>query len=278
MSTQTARTAQSAPDAVIRYVGRAGDRNDAAVAATAQLADALGSRLSVPVTTVAQPRPPLGSGWEAELDAARADLRGLADRFREALAAGAGPVAALTRCAAALATLPEVARAHPGVVVVWFDAHADLNTPTSTPTGYLGGLALSGPLGLWDSGLGAGVEHAVLVGTRDVDPEEQRLVADGAVGHVPVGGSMAEQLADAVAGRPVYVHIDCDVLEPGTVPTEYQVPDGMTLAQLEACAAALVRTDVVGLEVAELQASDGDDGSARRLVTALEPLLAVLER
>lgn len=278
MSTQTARTAQSAPDAVIHYVGRAGDRNDAAVAATAQLADALGSRLSVPVTTVAQPRPPLGSGWEAELDAARADLRGLADRFREALAAGAGPVAALTRCAAALATLPEVARAHPGVVVVWFDAHADLNTPASTPTGYLGGLALSGPLGLWDSGLGAGVEHAVLVGTRDMDPEEQRLVADGAVGRVPVGGSMAEQLADAVAGRPVYVHIDCDVLEPGTVPTEYQVPDGMTLAQLEACAAALVRTDVVGLEVAELQASDGDDGSARRLVTALEPLLAVLER
>ena len=59
--------------------------------------------------------------------------------------------------------------------MVWFDAHADLNTPSTTPTGYLGGLALSGPLGWWNSGLGAGLQprNAVLVGVRDVDTHEK---------------------------------------------------------------------------------------------------------
>jgi arginase family enzyme len=53
-------------------------------------------------------------------------------------------------------TLPVMARYHPDALVVWFDAHGDLNTPESTTTDYLGGLALSGPVGMWESGLGSG--------------------------------------------------------------------------------------------------------------------------
>jgi arginase family enzyme len=67
--------------------------------------------------------------------------------------------------------------------VIWFDAHADLNTPDVTTTGYLGGLALSGPLGRWDSGLGTGLtaDSRLLVGTRDIDVAEQKLIDDGTV-------------------------------------------------------------------------------------------------
>jgi len=38
---------------------------------------------------------------------------------------------------------------------------------------------------------------------------------------VKVGPGQAEELHRVVAGRPVYVHIDCDVLEPGLALTNY---------------------------------------------------------
>lgn len=59
----------------------------------------------------------------------------------------------------------------------------------------------------------------------------------------------------AVGERPVYVHLDCDVLAPGVVPTEYAVPDGLTLDELHAACAALAVGEVVGLEVAEFEAT-----------------------
>lgn len=91
---------------------------------------------------------------------------------------------------------------------------------------------------------------------------------------VPVATDMAEQLREVIAGRPVYVHIDCDVLAPGTVPTDYLVPGGVTLAQLRDCAAVLAESEVVGIEVGELEAVDPSDPSpARLIVEALAPLL-----
>ncbi|WP_275477567.1 arginase family protein [Aureimonas ureilytica] len=42
-----------------------------------------------------------------------------------------------SRCAVSIATLPVVAKHHPDACVVWFDTHADLNTPESTTSGYL---------------------------------------------------------------------------------------------------------------------------------------------
>ena len=87
----------------------------------------------------------------------------------------------------------------------------------------LGGLALSGRLRRWDSGLGVGLTaDSAMVGTRDIDAREQ-LIDDGIVTVVPVGTGMDKKLATAIDARPVYVRIDCDVLDTGTVPTDYRV-------------------------------------------------------
>lgn len=266
--------------ALTHFAARCGDHNDRAMQASALLAQVLAERLGTAPTVVGEPSRSEPGPWDEELAIALPVLREMAAHLDVLLAAGCRPVTALSRCAVALATLPVVARHHPEAVVVWFDAHADLNTPADTATGYLGGLALSGPLGLWDSGLGAGLgtDQAVLVGARDLDAPEQRRVRDGGVALVPVGDRTADELRQVVAGRPVYVHIDCDVLEPGIVPTDYAVPGGMTLDQLTDCAQALAESMVVGLEVGELEAidtgGDHDDAApARRIVTALEPLL-----
>jgi len=271
-------TAAGTGVALLHYAGRAGDHNDRAMVASRQLAAALSDRLGVDVTRVGTPEPALSVGWAAELAVATPTMRAMADRLDEAFRAGRTPVTACSRCAVAIATLPVVAAHRPDAVVVWFDAHGDLNTPANTTTDFLGGLALSGPLGLWDSGFGSGVDprHAILVGARDLDPAEQELIDAGTVALVPVGPSLTDDLRRAVAGRPVYVHLDCDVLEPGTVPTDYQVEDGLTLEDLRAAAAVLAESEVVGLEVGELEsAPDPDDPPSyvTELVAALEPLL-----
>lgn len=270
--------------ALTHFGSRAGDHNDRAMQASALLADILEVRLGVRAEKIGTPLPADPSGWRDELNVALPALRQMSARFERVLTDLDAPVTALSRCSVALATLPIVAKHRPDAVVVWFDAHADLNTPATSPTGYLGGLALSGALGLWESGLGDGLdsENTILVGTRDFDETEQQLVSKGTIDHVAVGGAMADELRRLVDGRPVYVHIDCDVLEPGIVPTDYRVPGGMTLAHLTACARALAQSDVVGLEVGELEtaedalASSDPHGPARTIVGALEPLMHAL--
>lgn len=255
------------------YQGPAGDRNTQGFVGAAQVAAELGRRLDRPVTSVGTHAEPLSARWDRELEAAAEGFRSLAEQYVSIFEAGRTPVTAINRCAAAIATLPIVARYRPDAVIVWFDGHADLNIPSNTETGYLGGIAFSSALGLWDSGFGAGVAsgNAVLVGARDLDPAESEVIATGAVHHVTVED--LSDLAAVIAGRPVYVHIDCDVLEPGQVPTEYAVPGGLTLAQLATAMHDLSTSELVGLEIGECQAGPADAKAVSAVVEALMPVL-----
>jgi arginase len=261
------------------FAARAGDHNGRAMTASPVLASVLGERLGVLPVVIGEPSPANPMDWAQELAAAGPSLQQMALHYDVLLRDGVKTVAAISRCAVALATLPAVARHRPDAVVIWFDAHADLNTPGSTTTGYLGGLALSGPLGLWDSGLGQGLSgsNTILVGARDIDPFERQLINDGHVTLVQASPDMADDLRRAVAGRPVYVHIDCDVLDPGIVPTDYTVANGMTLAQLRACAQVLALGEVVGLEIGELESGRQNESEllqdAHTIMSALEPLI-----
>lgn len=238
------------------------------------VAHALADALGVEPYAVGAPRPALWVAWDVELEAARDELILMGERYSDLLAAGLTPVTALSRCAVALATLPVVARHRPDALVVWFDAHPDLNTPDTTTSGYLGGLALSGPLGLWDSGLGAGLslDHTILVGTRDIDPAEAEVLTATTLTVLAPGPDLPQQLVAAVAGRPVYIHVDCDVLNPGIVLTGSVVPDGLSLGDLRSAAVALSRSPTVGIEIGELESSAGVEDLAP-LFEALSPVL-----
>jgi L-cysteine:1D-myo-inositol 2-amino-2-deoxy-alpha-D-glucopyranoside ligase len=260
------------------FQGRAGDHNARRFGGAAAVGAEWQRRLGLTAATIGAPQPPLSTDWQAELTAATPTLEAMAHRYDTVYTAGQTPVTALTRCAVALATLPVVARFHPDALVVWFDAHGDINTPESSTTGYIGGLALSGPMGWWDSGLGAGVAPAnvILGGARDLDSFERRLIDEGVVRHVPVGPNMLDDLDAAVGDRPVYFHLDCDVLEPGLVPTDYRVPNGLSLDELGGVARRLAENTVVGVEVAEFEDSwsdTGAEGDPGALLTALSPLV-----
>jgi arginase len=264
------------------YLGRAGDRNSRAMAGAALVGEALSERLDLPLALIGAPAPPLGLSWERELDASRAELKALATRVDQIFRDEHVPITAFGRCACALATLPVVVRHRPDVKIVWFDAHADANTPDTSTTGYLGGVILTGAAGLWHTGLGDGLKlsEVVLVGCRDLDPAESALIDDGTFKLIRPGTDIAECLRTAVGRSPVYVHVDCDVLDPDVVPTEYRVDGGLSLGDLRAASGVLAEHEVVGLEIAEFEATwtDGRRGSPQPILEGLEPILSSLSR
>lgn len=259
------------------FQGRAGDHNDLAMPGAVAIGRAMADRTGVAPVVIGVPEPALNTGWRVELEAALPALREVQARFDDVFGQGAISVAATGRCAVSLATLPMVARHHPKACILWFDAHADLNTPEASLSGYLGGLAVAGPAGLWDSGLGAGLglDRIVLVGGRDLDPFERDLIERHGIPVIGAGERLAERLRAAIGGRSVYVHLDCDVLEPGIVPTDFRVPGGLTLDELKACCRVIAEGQFVGIEIAEFQAVWEPGGAAvspGALLDALAPL------
>ncbi|MFT3850432.1 MAG: arginase family protein [Propionivibrio sp.] len=262
------------------FQGNAGEHNLLAIPGAKVITQKLGEWFQSTVTSIGTPSSELCTGWSTDLDRALPSLKAFQYHLERVYSSGKRSIAATGRCAVSLATLPLIARHFPDACVVWFDAHADLNTPDSTLSGYLGGLALSGPLGLWDTGLGAGlrVENVVLVGQRDIDPFEAEFIRERRIPLVNAGADIADTLARAIAGRPVYVHIDCDVLSPGIVPTDYVHDGGLSLHELRNACVAMAQNEVVGVEIAEFQHAWTTDGDPVSPTPLLEALLPIMER
>jgi arginase len=265
------------------FRGRAGDHNGLAMEGAVAVGTALAGRLELVPTSIGKPEPALNAGWKDELDAALPSLKKMAAHYDNLFTQGLAPLTAMNRCVLALATLPVVARYRPDAKIIWLDAHADLNTPETTATGYLGGMAVAGPTGLWESGLGSGLDLArvIFVGTRDIDPPERALFGTGRARIIPSGAGLASELKHAIDGHPIHVHLDCDVLDPGIVPTEYRCPNGLSLADLRHAAQIMAESEVIGVEIAEFQAAweeGGEPVSPDPLLAALQPVLERLAR
>jgi arginase family enzyme len=224
--------------------------------------------------------PVVAGGWRVQLREALPGLRLLSADLENRLEAQEPVFTVAGRCAASLATLPVIARRHPETAIVWLDAHGDSNVPSDQPSSeiaYLGGMVLSGAAGEWTTGLGGDLEFSqvILVGGRDLDPPEKARVAAGQLCLVEAGPNLGKRLLAAVGNRSVYVHLDCDVLDAGLLPTEYQVPNGFSYEELREACEALCQRKLIGLEISEYEGEwpDGTVGSPDRLIEAIAPLL-----
>ncbi|MCB5906134.1 arginase family protein [Streptomyces pinistramenti] len=251
--------------------GRVADREPRMIEGAARLARALEKRYGLTGRFIGEPAPPADDDWTVSLPQARETLNGLGRAVTESIASGSRTVLISNTCSASLATLPVVAREHPDAVVLYIDGHGDFNTPETTGTGYLGGMVLAGACGLWDSGHGAGLRpaQAVLVGARDIDNAEGELIAHHGVRLIPPAQTTAENILDAVGDSPVWVHIDWDVLEPGHVPADYTVPDGLLPEQIRAIFDAIPAQQLLGVELAEFNAPLDDDLGESAIETIL---------
>ena len=170
------------------------------------------------------------------------------------------------------------------VGLVYLDANADLNTPETSPSGFLSGMALALALGRAGGAVAATPspavlpEHVALVGYRELDPGERGPLGDlglalPAAAAKALGMRATAALAlDAVANAdgPLVVHLDVDVIDPGEMPAKesYTPGAGLTWAEASDLVTALLASPrVAAFLVCEYQpARDPDLVYGRRLV------------
>jgi arginase len=122
--------------------------------------------------------------------------------------------------------------------IVWLDAHGDLNTPESSPSGNQWGMPLRM---LLDSGAVEAGDVA-LVGARNLDPPEEAFIRSSGL-HLGEG-SIGEALDGAGC---TYVALDVDVLEPNEMSVFMPEPGGPTRTEVERILQSVVgQTRVLG--------------------------------
>ncbi len=150
---------------------------------------------------------------------------------------GRVPIVFAADCTSALGAMKglEARRPH----IFWYDAHGDFNTPETTPSGFLGGMPLAMLVGRGDLSLAEGVgltptpeENVILTDARDLDPGEAVALRTSRVTHL---ARFEDSLAFLMTGRPIYLHLDTDIVDPAEMPgMSYAAPGGPSLAAVAA--------------------------------------------
>ncbi len=172
----------------------------------------------------------------------------LAEKVREAVAAGRFPLILAGNCNSCLGTLAGLGSANIGVA--WFDGHGDFHTPETTQSGFFDGFSLNIAVGRSWIALAKTIcgfnpvpePNVILAGVRDLDPAEEELLRTSAIAichYEEIRSSGVAGLTprlDSLAGRvrSVYVHVDLDVLDPEIGPAnEYSAPGGLNPQELD---------------------------------------------
>jgi arginase family enzyme len=269
------------PVSLVALRCRTSDRTPRAAAGVDALAPLVAKRLGREPRTIGTPGEPRAGRYDEDLRESRGCLLEAGGQVDDALDGGAVPVVLAPECSVALTTLPTALRHRPDARVLWLDAHGDFNTPDTTPSGYLGGMALAGACGQWDAGLGVEAvdpRRVVLAGVRDLDDAERASLER--TGVTMIGASTVETLvavSNALERSPVFVHLDLDVIDPDLFPAQFPVSGGLTPGRLlDVLEAVASECEVVGLEVASFEAPDDPDersAAAAVALDVLEPLL-----
>ena len=170
----------------------------------------------------------------------------------------------------ALGTLGGLATAHGPGGVLWIDAHSDINTPETSPSGNVHGMPLSAALGLagpeFDSSAWSlpalDPKRVALLGLRETDEGERKLLYEAGVrvftmseiDRIGVERAMREAL-DRVAGHGfVHVSLDMDALDPEVAPgVGTPVRGGFTYREAHLLLELVAESELAGsLEVVEV--------------------------
>jgi arginase len=167
------------------------------------------------------------------------------DEIKEACERVAGLVAQATRGgfapvvlggdhSVAIGSLGGLASVHGSGGVLWFDAHGDLNTPETSPSGNVHGMPLAAALGLDAQAFASEAwplpmldpERVALIGIRSLDEGERDLVRELGIAVYTMSDldrqgvePVVREALERVAGAPfVHVSLDIDVVDPEAAP------------------------------------------------------------
>jgi arginase len=124
-------------------------------------------------------------------------------------------------CCSHIGAVEGLAARHERLGIIWFDAHGDLNTPETSPSGNEWGM----PLRMIIDGGAVDAHDVALIGARNLDPPEVEFMAAAGI------NDDAQAVLDRVDC--VYVALDCDVFEPSELAVFMPEPGGPSVADLE---------------------------------------------
>ncbi|MBP2384367.1 arginase family protein [Brachybacterium sacelli] len=171
----------------------------------------------------------------------------LAAEVADAIETGQSPVVLGGNCSTILGAVGGMPAS---TGLVFFDAHADANTPETTTSGFLDGMPVAVATGRCWQNLAGQIPgfaplpdgRVLLVGQRSIDPDEQRLLDESQIGvvtatqlddEVLLAGAL-DRLGAEVEG--VHLHVDLDVIDSsdGLANEQWAEEPGPSLSQLTA--------------------------------------------
>ena len=159
----------------------------------------------------------------------------LAETVDKIVASGAFPLVLGGDHSIAIGTLAGLVKHYQNLGVIWYDAHADLNTKETSPSGNIHGMPLAISLGIGHEGL-TGIygketkikaENIVIIGARSLDDGEKELIRDKGIKVYTMHEidrlgmtRVMEETIDYLRGRTDGVHLslDLDALDPNDAP------------------------------------------------------------
>lgn len=216
----------------------------------------------------------------------------LAAKVRDATSCRDFPLVLAGNCISCIGTLAGLG--DPPPAIIWLDAHGDFNTPESTISGFLDGMALATAVGRCWGRLATTVPgfrpvpetQVVLLGARDFDVDERALLDRSTISLIDAQDIHKHDLRAALtpllskiqtlAGH-AYLHMDLDVLDPAEARVNHFAPTGgLTLAELLAIV-SLVR-EHFALAAAAITAYDPDYDEGEKGVKAAVDVIRELSK
>ncbi|MGB9420514.1 MAG: arginase family protein [Candidatus Acidiferrum sp.] len=197
-------------------------------------------------------------------------------------------------CTQTIAVLTGARRYYKHISLIWMDRHADLNTPASTPSGRLDGMALAAIQGrgsaelvrFWGEPPLVREPETLIYGLEVVDPAEQEFLNRSPMRHIYAvdvqlkGASAAAQGALAqlhTDSREFMVHLDLDVIAQEEFPaTNVPGSGGLSYADVRASLSEFVKQkNLLALHIAQYNPDKDTDGSlAKKTIELLSEVLS----
>jgi len=158
----------------------------------------------------------------------------IAEQVRNATESALTPLVLGGDHSVAIGTIGGLASLHGPGGVLWFDAHSDLNTPATTPSGNVHGMPVAAMLGRAGAGFESNrwplpalaLEHVALIGVRSIDPGERESIQESGLAVYTISEidrrgvePVLKEALERVSVAPfVHVSVDLDLVDPDVAP------------------------------------------------------------
>jgi len=188
----------------------------------------------------------------------------------------------------AIGTISGAAGVHTDLRVIWVDAHADINTPTTSPSGNIHGMPVAFLMGIFDTNVPGfewvkrclSPDRIVYIGLRDVDEGEQEILKElkiktftmTEVRQFGIERVMEMTLEHLVPNKdkPIHLSFDVDGIDPEDIPsTGTAVTGGLTHAEAKYLCDSVAKTGcLVSMDIVEVNPAIGSEEEVKRTAVA----------